>query len=223
MKTEFKISFAFLLFALLSFSGFSQDSKLKLGVEGGGNMLFLRDNDQVDDASPVLGFSSGLVVQYNLTERLSLRSGLSFDRKKVEWPFVFTNETGEPLDVVLTERFDYYRLPLLLRYHFGEQNQFFVNAGPYFSFLMKHFTRPSGSDAEGYENIAIFNGNGFSNLDYGLSAGVGVNFLTVGALSFSAELRNDFGVHNIGYTFQPDGTEIRTNTPQFLVSAMVDL
>ncbi|MFZ6052506.1 porin family protein [Halocola ammonii] len=223
MKTEFKISLALLLFALLSFSGFSQDSKLELGVEGGGNMLFLRGDDQVNDAAPVLGFSSGLVVQYNLTERLSLRSGLSFEHKKVEWPIIFTNSTGEPLDVILTERFDYYRLPLLLRYHFGEQKQYFANAGPYVSFLMKHFTRPSGSDAEGYENVVVFNGNGFSNLDYGLSAGVGVNFLSVGALCFSAELRNDFGVHNIGETFQPGGTDIRTNTPQFLISAMVEL
>lgn len=192
-----------------------QENKFETGIEAGPGIGRLWGNDIIDDnMDSRITVSSGLYFQMNMKSRFSLRSGLLYERKGSSRRGNLTDDLGNNLGpYIYSGNFDYLTLPFLARLNFGKRVLFFVNVGPYFSYLLKQ------TDVLRNENISTFRQDdteGFKRFDTGLSTGFGGSIPFKSGFIFSMELRNNLGLYNISkLPVWGDGT-IQHHTAQLL-------
>jgi len=185
-----------LLFICLLFSitVFSQQNKFDLGIIGGPSITYLRSSAKNSKISPNIGFYAGVSAQYNFNKYCALHTEMAFERKgdatKVTLTDINGNVIGTPK---FTFQYNCLTLPVLFRASFGEKVKFFLNAGPYVSYLLK---------AE-YKNILGYNssdGNNFNEtsylhkIDVGITQGLGIIIPVQNKLYLSCELRDNLGI-----------------------------
>ena len=212
-STRVLLALALLFAAAISFG---QDHRLELGIEGGPSRVSLRGNAFTEDFYEAdFAFSGGLSLQYNLTRHFALRTNLHFDRKGAAADVLFTDNTGATIaDSRLRSGFDYVTVPLLMRLSFGDRFKFTANAGPFVGILMME---TETADIPGDGPFEFDNTEAYEQVDFGLSAGVGVTRSVGAHFILSAELRNDLGLANVSaYPVVDDGT-IKTNSTLLLV------
>jgi hypothetical protein len=195
---------------------YGQTNKFDVGVEGSPSLIFLRGNDIIDNLhKPTIGFSGGLFFQYNFKKVVSLRTNIAFERKGSVLSSQTTDINGNPLGEITTNtNFDYLTLPILVRATFGKKVQFFVNAGPYFGYLIKQTFVSKG------DNIPTTTSDNTSldkRFDTGISTGLGLSVPIKTKFAFSFEVRNNLGLYNVSAVpFANNGT-IKTNSTNFLL------
>jgi Outer membrane protein beta-barrel domain len=96
---------------------------------------------------------------------------------------------------------------------FGQKVQFFVNAGPYFGYLIKQtFVRTGDNIPTTTSNNTSLN-NWF---DTGISTGLGLSVPIKTKFAFSFEVRNNLGLYNVSDVPAINNGTIKTNSINFL-------
>ncbi|HRE76971.1 MAG TPA: porin family protein [Flavobacterium sp.] len=169
------------------------------GIKGGVNFSNLYTED-IDDNNVLTSFNVGVFVSMPITNFLSIQPEFLYSRKGAELVYdnAFASGTGK-------FKLNYIEAPILLKVNLTENLN--IHAGPYFAYLIDaEVTNESNSgDFDFEENV---DNDDFNKFDYGLSAGAGFDFDSIGF-----GVRYNYGLSTVGkersflgttYTF-PDG------------------
>jgi len=187
-----RIKFIFIISTLiLSAIMFGQDSKVHLGVELGPSFRALLN---VESELNSIGYSAGLFLQYDLSNRFAIKAIPSFERKGNVTSFIVTSNMGQVLETHnLFVDFDYLVLPVLLNFYLDKKNHFFVNVGPYLGYLLQSKV----SVKEFIENINdIPSLTMEEDIDYGISAGIGGNITLTEKYNLAIAIRRNEGLQD---------------------------
>lgn len=182
-----------IMFALLiSASAYTQSSKLNIGVYGGAGisntMMFSFDNTG-------FGYDGGLQLEYNISKKLSLVSGMGYERISSMLKFDINDSLNNPQPFTFNNRFNFITIPLLARVNFGSKMKFFINAGPSFNYLVSQKSKSvNNTDNTTYNST---NTELFNRLEMALEIGAGMSYPISEKISISMELRNKTGLTNI--------------------------
>lgn len=169
------------------------------GIKGGVNFSNLYTED-VDDNNVLTSFNVGLFVSMPLTSFIAIQPEFLYSRKGAE--LVYDNAVASGTGKF---KLNYIEAPILLKVNLTENLN--IHAGPYFAYLIDaDVTNESSSGNFDFEeNI---DNDDFNKFDYGLSAGAGFDFDSIGF-----GVRYNYGLSTVGkersflgttYTF-PDG------------------
>ena len=206
-----------LLIIILFFIGkltFSQE-KIDYGLNVGINYFNVRGNDFADQYNYDFGFLIGITFEYTLKNNFSVITGINYEKKNT------INENSNTLDsngnvlgnAVIKEKFDYLNLPILLKINFN--NSFFLNGGPYISYLLSSETEIDSSVSETVSNIDST--DRFKKVDLGLSFGIGKGFKLNEKNNLNFEIRYNLGVTNISDVPVINNGKIKTNSMNLLM------
>lgn len=213
--TYLKPLFLGLLFLTVGETTFGQTNKFDVGVEGCPTLTFLRGNDFIDNNhEPTIGFTGGLFFQYNFKKIISLRTNIAFERKGSVLTAQTIDINGNPLGEISTNtNFNYLTFPILFRATFGKKVQFFVNAGPYFGYLIKQTFVSTGDNfpTTTNDNTALD-----KRFDTGISTGLGLSVPIKSKFAFAFEVRNNLGLYNVSAVPVVNNGTIKTNSTNFL-------
>lgn len=195
---------------------YGQTNKFDIGIESSPSLTFIYGNDIIDNNhKPTIGYSGGLFFQYNFKKVVSLRTNISYERKGSVFTSQATDMNGNPLGEITTNtNFDYLTLPILVRATFGKKVQFFVNAGPYFGYLIKQTFVSKGDNIQ---TTTSDNTSLFKRLDTGLSTGLGLSVPIKTKFALSFEVRNNLGLYNLSVFPVANNGTIKTNSTNFLL------
>jgi hypothetical protein len=231
------------LFLLLSYSGLAQ-SKLRLGFNLGVNYVDYRGTSILDNTKSVIGYNGGAIIEYKLNERFSIKSGLSFQNKELEYNQRYPNsgyymdEYGQlvlfdnSFDIKTINAYKFLSLPLLLNYNFTKNKSFFINSGFFITNLVGYKAQTKRTDKS--NNVTEINNDGsfynflfadsFYGFDYGISFGIGKKINLKDKSQISIEFRDDFGGKNIigGYSNNGVSGSIRPNAFYLITSWSID-
>ncbi|MEN9742212.1 MAG: hypothetical protein RLZZ65_17 [Bacteroidota bacterium] len=205
-----------LMALLLASTANAQSNKLQLGIQACPSLISLHGNEMVNQATQTgLGFSAGITAEFRLTQKFTLQTSLGVDRKGALSKGFVSDTLGNTIgDYKNHVQFDYIVLPVLLRYHFGKQQQFFVNAGPYLGYL---FRQNNKVKSDLFQDYSYSDQAYFKQLDAGVTAGIGMNIPLNEELVLSVECRDNLGISNISKLPVVDGGKNQTNSINFLV------
>jgi Outer membrane protein beta-barrel domain len=210
----------FLLLALLlPVTSKSQKNKSATGIECGPGLTSLRGNEILENLNdPAIGFSFGILFQYNISTFFSIHTNLSFERKGIIGKDSIRDVNGNYRGVSTTHsNFNYLTIPVLIRTSFGSKIKFFLNTGPFFSYLLKQNTISKGATMP---RTTANNTNLFKRFDAGISTGGGIIIPYKNNLLFSGEIRNNRGLNNISDLPVYNNGTIKTNALNLLFSAI---
>ena len=106
-------------------------------------------------------------------------------------------------------------MPLLVRASIGKKIKYFFEAGTFFGYLIK---QTDISEATKYlPKTTTDNTSGDKRFDTGVTAGFGLTIPIKDKFLISCEIRNNFGLYNVGMYVINDGT-IKTNSTNLLIS-----
>ncbi len=190
---------------------YSQDSKFVVGFELTPTVISLRGNSMVDDNDVRLSTSTGLSFEYYIDRSFSLKSGLAYERKGAKSSIVLRDET----EVILGNQdirvnYDYLTLPILASFATKGKTKLFVNAGPYFGFLISQKMKYSAVGS--YPEITTNNIDYSRRIDFGLSMGFGLYIPLTEKLLFDLGLRENLGLLNTSKTEVIYDGSIKTNS-----------
>ena len=183
----------------------------KIGIIAGINYTDIRGNEYAKYNNFKVGYLFGVSFDYYLKENLSIKANINYERKIKNRQLTYFNydaeETGKEN---FSEIYEYINIPILLKYEFGK-SKFFVNGGPYYSYLLNNEIKPdypndnSDMDTEQKKN------------DFGISLGVGTNISLNEKNDLTIEIRDDFGIIDTGgVPNHVDGT-VKTNTIKLIL------
>jgi ABC-type antimicrobial peptide transport system permease subunit len=194
-----------------------QVSKFEIGLEGGPSLTSLRGNDILENFNdPTIGYSGGVTFQYNFPKPISIRTNITYERKGVVAKLNATDINGNPVGEIKTHsNFDYLTVPLLVRLNFGSRLKLFVNAGPYFGYLIKHTSVTEAFNE--FPKSTTDNTGNFKRFDVGLTGGLGCGLPLKSNFIMTIEVRHNLGLYNTSeLPIGNDGT-IMTNSINLLL------
>ena len=208
---------SFVLFIICTASLSAQKNKLDIGIAAAPNYNYLYGFDGLAAASygPLMAFSAGLTVQYNLPKVVSFVSGFFYEKKgeTVSGHVIYPSGNQEAFKVKYF--FNYITVPLLARFSFGKKIKFFAEGGGFVSYLTRSYTRSSGT-AVNYsnDNTTFF----YKRPDAGVSAGLGISLPLGEKLLLNIEARNNLGLMNISVFPVYNNKSLKTNSINLLVN-----
>lgn len=155
-----------ILFSAVGFKAMAQEDAA--GIRGSFNLSNLYV-DEVDDENSKPGFSAGLFFRKQINDAFSIQPELNYSLKGVQINYNnFLQGSGK-----YRYNLSYVEIPVLANIHFGEN--LYISAGPYAGLLTS--VKIKDVDGEGDINeVEELDRDDFNTFDYGLAAGVGVNF-----------------------------------------------
>lgn len=194
---------------------YGQTNRFEIGIEGSPSLIFLRGNDFIDNNhKATIGFSGGLFFQFNFKNIISLRTSIAYERKGSVLTAQTTDINGNSLGEVTTHsNYDYLTLPVLVRATFGKRVLYFVNAGPYFGYLIKQTSVSKGDNVPTTTTDNTFRDKRF---DTGISTGLGLSIPIKTKFAVSFEIRNNLGLCNVSSVSVANNGTIKTNSTNFL-------
>jgi hypothetical protein len=192
MKRLLKIGVIFLI--LVPNFLHAQTGKLEIGLEGGPNVAFFRvRNNPALKHNPTIYGLGGFAFQINFSKLIALRSVISYEVKGYQTPLQIIANGQDLGTSTIHSQFNYLTLPILMRLNFGERIKFFVNAGPYFGYLLSKEDRIT--KYEEYSGDAMNSSvKGYERFDMGISAGFGIGIPFKEHWTLSLEARNNLGL-----------------------------
>jgi hypothetical protein len=199
-------------FSLLVYPTFGQYrpaqkfNSMEVGIEGGLNIPFFTKYDSYEDViQSNNSYVAGLTYQYNFKNRFSLRTSISFEKRRFyTGNYQYSNEDMiiQVENVQTYWNRTYISMPLLGRVNFGKKAKFFINAGPHFGMMFENekqldeiILEGRGSDLP--RNLEFSLDHQFKRFDVGISTGVGASVDIISRFVFSLEIRNNTGFYNI--------------------------
>lgn len=197
----------FIVLFLINGILFSQE-KISLGLNTGLTYSDFRGNDFFDNYEYGFDFLIGISFDYKIKDRLFISTDVNYERKSANNFYEASNTVGPGGTIIIIgtpigenppdkpelkfqTRFEYISIPILLKYFVSENNDFYINGGPYLGYLLK-----IKNINDGEESDLDFN-NDFEKIDLGLTFGIGYNLDLSQKSYLNFELRNNFGLTNI--------------------------
>jgi hypothetical protein len=183
----------FLLHLLIAGNIFAQRGVWTAGIEGGPGVSFLYGSGSVyNNFTPSLAGVAGIFGEYGFAGRFSAKAALHYERisSRIE------NKSSQ-LDTGGMQQFnlDYVSLPLLVKWTFGRRIQFFINAGPNISYLLKQST---WYNPESGGKVLVANETQYyQSVHVAATAGIGAFLPFAKRFLLSMEIRDNFGLLNI--------------------------
>lgn len=170
----------------------AQYRPVTFGIKGGVNVSNFA-GEGIKDSDGKIGFTVGLLLNYNVDELVFVRTGLDFTTKGAKYKYGAVERTYNPM---------YLQIPIHVGYKLPFTNSFncSLHVGPYLSYGVggKIKTEVSGKVSDMEDSEIDFFGTeesgGFRRFDFGLGLGVGAEFGNV-----LVELGYDLGLANISY------------------------
>lgn len=213
------------IFLLFSISAFSQQNKWDVGIVGGAGVTTIRrTNSNWYQLTPTVGFYTGLSVQYNFNEHFALHTELAFDRKGTKDEYTSSAPDGTVLSkYTVTNQLNYLTLPILFRASLGNKTKYFLQAGPYLSYLLNYTIKRSSSTTDDpLLNASINRTSETPSIDFGMSAGLGAVIPVKEKFAVSCELRGNYGFVDL-YSKGNANTQALNQSLNFLVGVTYKL
>lgn len=190
---------------------FGQANRFEIGIEVFPNISSLNGTEYNNGIyEPILSFGSGIFFQYNVRKHLALRTNIAYERKGSILNYEAYDINGNPIDgdFFVSSNFDYTTIPLLFRFRFGNRVNFFINAGPYFGYLIKQVFKSTlfSATPQSFEQTSLH-----KRIDLGFTTGLGFSLPVNSRFGFSFELRNNLGMYNVS-NMPPPYNETYTKT-----------
>ncbi|UKM65864.1 PorT family protein [Flavobacteriaceae bacterium GSB9] len=209
-----KFNFSFFIGVLFSLSSLFAQTNFKIGANIGGQISSLRgsDNEIDNNFQPVPMI--GLNVEVAFGPSISIITGINFERWKKEREFLNYGSFAEPLEKVnYSEGYDFYNIPFLFRYKFGNKKDFFVDAGGFVNYFNK------GRPNRRYFSLFMQ----FEDYNFGVLFGVGKVFRITEKIDIALQLRDELGLTDVNkYEWDVRG-EVMTNTIRMLATISYEL
>jgi hypothetical protein len=192
----------------------AQAPRHEASLQVGPSLSWLRGNRVIDSTDALLGPAAALNIQFGLSEHLSLRTGVGYQRKGMETTVLFTDINGATYaEGDLQSTYDYLIIPVMLRAAFGSKAQVVVGLGPYAGYLIRSQYQFSGlgsvPSSESTDEHKAW--------DAGISLSLGGSIPLGDKLAMQAEVRYDKGLTDINaFPVVGDGN-IRTNAVALLL------
>lgn len=198
------------IFVFIGQNSLAQD-KISFGVNGGATYSSFRGNPSIEDFNAGVDFLAGFSFEYKLKERLSLVVNLNYDRKSASKKFIdeFVLSPDDPVlihNVKFMIKYQFISLPILVRYKFGNKNDFYINGGPFISYLLK------SELSNDYDNTSSDETENLKKIDFGLVFGFGKTFKFKNNTELSVEIRENLGLNSINAKRVIDDGSIKTNS-----------
>ncbi len=210
-------------------------SDFRIGIFGGATYSSHKGTNSILDNTDgsFVHATGGFSVEYVINEKFSIKTGLGFEKKRIDYfaqtTFGSFDQSGmfvsEPVEIETKNEYNYLTIPLLVKYNFGPKNSFFANLGPYTSIQTNHDKGTTfnytNSGASSFMSESGYNfplNHALSSKEYGISLGLGKSFVIKNKNKISIELRNNFGLTNRISNFNYRGMrgDIKTNTISLL-------
>lgn len=205
------------IFGLFNTSS-AQYKQWNAGFEGGPSATFTVGNDAVDlDTKPNFGFLVGIFGQYNFNNTYSLKLAANYQQKGSKLEISQPDSAGFSYVQDGKLKLDYITIPLLFRGEFGSSSslKFFANAGPYIGILLTNKTTLDANSTTNQPERVTDNTDSTKSTDFGITAGIGLQFSVAKSTLLTFEVRDDIGLTNISdYT---SGGSTKTNSLSLIV------
>jgi len=195
---------------------FSQESKMTIGLELSPSIAWLRGNSMSGTVDMRFSYSSGLTTEYFFNSQISLKSGLSYERKGSKTAISMTDNKGLANGTMhVSNNYDYLILPVLASYSTKGEIKEFFNVGPYFGYLISQKTISSSYD--NYPTKTIDNSANTKKIDFGLSLGCGMSIPVGDKFLFDLGFKGNFGFINTSKKETNDHVLTKTNSFGLLI------
>ncbi len=174
------------------------DSNISLGVRGGADMSKMFFHPSVEQLFN-FGATAGITFRYVEERHFGLIAELNFSQRG--W-----KEDFEDAPYNYSRTLNYLQLPILAHIYFGRRGRFFINLGPEFGLMLGDKTS-ANFDPTQIETLPDFPYKNRmtsqltepvkSKFDYGITAGLGGEFLVNPRNSLSIEARFYYGLGNV--------------------------
>lgn len=210
-----KKSCVFLFFTVFVISlGLSAQTNFDIGLNAGLNYPTIRGYEYARNNNFRIGFLIGASFEYDFGNDLSIKSDFNYERKARLLDITYFNSEAEEIGgEKFRELFDYVNIPVFLKYEFGS-SKYFANAGPFVNFLMTNKFKPNYPNEDRLRNSTTER----NKIDYGLSLGIGTKISVNEKNDLAIEIRDDYGIIDIGgVPNRLDGT-YKTNTIKLVLN-----
>lgn len=156
----------------------------QFGVKGGVNFSNMYTED-VDDNNVLTSFNAGIYALIPITDFAAFQPEVLYSRKGSQLDYNNAFATGKA-----KFKLNYIEVPLLVKGNLTKNIS--VHAGPYFAYLIDaQVTNESNGGTFDFENN--YNNDDFNKFDAGLSAGIGLDFESIGIGA-----RYNYGLTTVG-------------------------
>ncbi len=145
------------------------------------------------NAETRVGLNAGLGAEYYFSESWGIKAKILYDQKGWANGYYSTGTST----ITTNYNFDYITVPVLANWHFGHTKNWYLNFGPYVSFLMSAKTAVNSNHVKSF----------FNSTDAGLDLGIGVKIPIADKTKFFIEYSGQGGVSDL----QSSGTTIRNS------------
>lgn len=212
-----------LLFTIILCTNYlrGQDQKTNdfaIGINAGSNKNSLRGDSFAEKYDAQYNFFIGLSFEYNLNENFSVLTNFIYENRSYKSEYESFNEfwtnTFKVEDKTIIKNLN---IPLLLKYKFGFEKEFFVNGGLFYNHIFdvsnEMINKETGEDVSDLDFNQLF-----KDKEYGFSLGIGMTFKLNETNNLALEIRGDYGISDIGDTEFSRISETKTNTIRFIVN-----
>lgn len=212
-------------FLLISFLNYSQNSKIKFGVQSGLNYSDFRGYEipvtPLYSESPAFAFLGGINFEYLINEKWSLKLELNYERKSQKADNTLeifdNNGSSKVYNFTSKKNYDYMVLPIMMKYSFSNKNSFYINGGPFIGYLLKSNITNDLENIDGF-NRGSFETTKYNNkTDFGLSIGLGKNFEIKEKNSIFIEIRENLGLSNTSKNAGMENGTVKTNSLNLII------
>lgn len=188
----------------------------KLGISAGGNISFVRDDNQMD-YNPWTGVTAGLTFELPINNRLALNTGLYYEQRNYRTELeTYGINPFDPIAattiIKLESKNHFLTLPVTAKLFFSSENSFYVLGGGFASLFLADKFVWDGSDALSPDSIV-------KKTNFGATFGPGYRWSIDGRNELNFELRDNLGLTK-GYK-NTDG--FKSNTIALIINYQLSL
>lgn len=216
---------------LIPFLNYSQDSKIKFGIQAGLNYSTFRGYKIPEEIkplyseSPAFSFLGGINLELQIIEKWSLKLDLNYERKsqKGDNTIQVTDINGfrKTYNYTSKKNYDYLIFPIMAKYYFSDKNSFYINGGPFIGFLLKS-TLTNDLKLDETNNNSLETTNSNNKVDFGLSIGLGKTVEMNKRNSIFIEIRENLGLTNSSKDKVWGNGEAKTNSLNLIIGYQFD-
>ncbi|QYJ67987.1 porin family protein [Flavobacterium litorale] len=179
------------LFALIAFTTTLQAQRggnVEFSIAGGVN--FSNVNSYFNNADFNTGYNFQGGIDFYFSEYWSIKAKAIYDSKGWDNDLIVieSRDRGRPSGTYLTDfELDYITVPLMANFHFGYDNNWYINFGPYVGFLLD--ARATAFDTDVMQD--------FEDTDVGIAFGLGVKIPVNEYFKFFIEFDGQSGFTDI--------------------------
>ncbi|WP_345005917.1 outer membrane beta-barrel protein [Snuella lapsa] len=210
MKKNFYI---FLLVTLFSLPSVFSQINLKVGANIGGQVSSLRGMDYETDKNFMVVPTLGVNIEVALKPFVSVITGVNFERWKKKRDVRYYNSyNSSSYESTVTEGHDFFNIPFLIRYKFGNKRSFFVDGGGFVNYFNQG--KPNGL-------MSLF--INFEDYNFGLALGTGTTFRLNDYLDLIIQVRNELGLTDVNKYKTMLSGNVKTNTIRLIATFNFDI